>query len=56
MWWGVFISCSSAFEDHKFAYFTIISPLFISALLFGLSGMPILEQGANKYDLIGSCE
>ncbi len=46
-WWGIFISCSQSFR-HDYAYFTILSPLFIMGLLFGLSGMPILERNANK--------
>ena len=50
-WWGIFISCSQSFKrdaGHDYLYFTILSPLFITALLFGLSGMPILERNANK--------
>ena len=48
-WWGIFITCSNVFTNHLWAYFTIISPIFISLLLFGFSGMPILEKNANRY-------
>mmetsp|Transcript_4495 Transcript_4495/g.4618 ORF Transcript_4495/g.4618 Transcript_4495/m.4618 type:complete len:214 (+) Transcript_4495:277-918(+) len=48
MWWGVFISCSSMFNEHLWAYFTIASPLFTHMILFGLSGLPLLETQANK--------
>lgn len=47
-WWGIFISCSQSYAGvNNRGYFTIISPLFITYLLFGLSGMPILEKTAN---------
>ena len=48
-WWGIFVSSSQSFHsEHPFAYFTVASPLFITGLLFGLSGMPILERNANR--------
>lgn len=48
-WWGVFILCIRSFSGvNSIGYFTIVSPLFISYLLLGLSGMPILESNANK--------
>lgn len=47
MWWGVFMSCAQMFPAHLWAYFTIISPLFTHAILFGLSGLPLLEKGSN---------
>lgn len=47
-WWGIFISCAQVFNHHLWAYFTIISPLFTASILFGLSGLPLLESGANK--------
>jgi steroid 5-alpha reductase family enzyme len=48
-WWGIFIGCSSAFTGSRtVGYYTIISPIFITALLFGLSGLPLLESGFNK--------
>jgi steroid 5-alpha reductase family enzyme len=44
-WWGVFVSCSASFAGRSsVGYFTIISPLFITYLLLGLSGIPILER------------
>ena len=50
-WWGIFISCSQSFyQQNNIAFYTILSPLFITLLLLGFSGMPILEKSANtKY-------
>lgn len=48
MWWGVFMSCAQMFPNHLWAYITILSPLFTHAILFGLSGLPLLESGSNK--------
>eukprot|EP01035_Chromulina_nebulosa_P041842 gene41842-56659_t len=48
-WWGIFISCSQSFYQHdNTAFYTILSPVFITLLLLGFSGMPILEKSANK--------
>jgi hypothetical protein len=33
---------------HNAGYFTLAGPIFIMGLLFGFSGMPILERNANK--------
>ena len=33
---------------QAYGYYTIVSPLFITALLLGLSGLPLLESGANR--------
>lgn len=50
-WWGIFISCSqSYYRTDNVSFYTILSPLFITSLLLGFSGMPILEKSANtKY-------
>lgn len=45
LWWGTFIFCSSALRGAQLA--SIASPLFVMALLFGLSGIPIQEKQAR---------
>jgi hypothetical protein len=48
-WWSIFIGCSSTFTGERtYGYFAILSPVFITSLLFGLSGLPLLEFGLNK--------
>ena len=48
-WWGIFIIGAQACDPHTGAgYYIVLSPLFITCLLFGLSGMPILERQANE--------
>lgn len=49
-WWGVFISCSSVFaqEGAQYGYLTVASPVFITALLLGGSGLPIVERTQNR--------
>jgi steroid 5-alpha reductase family enzyme len=47
-WWGIFVLCSTAIIHQRWAYFTIISPLFITFILFGVSGLPLLERSANE--------
>jgi steroid 5-alpha reductase family enzyme len=48
-WWGIFISAIQASDvTSPDAYYLLLSPLFITSLLFGLSGMPILEKTANE--------
>ena len=48
-WWSIFIGCSSTFTGNlTVGYYTIVSPIFVTALLFGLSGLPLLESGSNK--------
>ena len=46
LWWGVFITCTSALRGAQFA--SVVSPLFVAALLFGLSGIPIQEAQAKR--------
>lgn len=57
MWWGTFIMCICSAtekiggnndEGRHWAWVTIASPLFITALLLGFSGMPLLEAGLNR--------
>jgi len=47
-WWGIFLSCTQSFSSYSSAYITIISPLFITFLLFYVSGITILEQNSNQ--------
>ena len=48
-WWGIFGLCTGQMNDNKqWAYFTILSPLFITTLLLFISGMPILEPSMHK--------
>ncbi|RYG96127.1 DUF1295 domain-containing protein [archaeon] len=45
-WWGIFTSCSFCFSE--FYFLTTLGPLFVTWLLLGLSGMPLLEKQANE--------
>lgn len=48
-WWGIFIGCGNQFiKGEERYYYTIVSPIFTTALLLGFSGLPLLEKGANK--------
>ncbi|GAB0490293.1 hypothetical protein MMPV_001525 [Pyropia vietnamensis] len=47
IWWGIFVSAASQLRGGEVVA-AAASPLFIMALLLGLSGMPIQEQGWNK--------
>lgn len=46
IWWGIFIAATPQLRGGEYA--AVVSPLFIMALLLGLSGMPIQEKGWNK--------
>jgi len=45
-WWSIFGTVSQSFLS-PIGYYTLASPLFVSYLLLGASGMPILEFNAN---------
>jgi steroid 5-alpha reductase family enzyme len=45
-WWGIFIISTSILEGWK--WIAIISPLFITTILIGGSGMPLVERNADK--------
>lgn len=56
-WWGIFIGCSHTLNATSYLnywerpsanYYTIVSPIFVTLLLFGFSGLPLLEKGSNK--------
>jgi steroid 5-alpha reductase family enzyme len=57
LWWGLFVMCL----DHQplgypQTYWSIISPLFLSFLLLGLSGLPLAERGMQKRYLSADCK
>ncbi|KAJ1495927.1 hypothetical protein T484DRAFT_1760916, partial [Baffinella frigidus] len=46
LWWGIFITCSAVFEYEMWV--SIVGPLFLTFLLFYVSGIPLLEDSADK--------
>lgn len=46
LWWGLFLVGISVYRDVEFV--SILSPLFTMAILLFLSGLPLLEQSADK--------
>lgn len=46
LWLGMFILCLGAFEGTQWT--AVISPIFVFCLIFFLSGVPMLEKGADK--------
>lgn len=46
LWWGVFITCTSGLRGAQFA--SVASPLFVMALLFFVSGIPLQEAQAKR--------
>ena len=49
-WWAIFGLCTRQMneDNHPWAYFTIISPIFITLLMLFISGLPILESSMHK--------
>ncbi|KAK9819345.1 hypothetical protein WJX74_008814 [Apatococcus lobatus] len=47
-WWGIWLLCLAAINTQKGYYVTIISPLFLMALLLFVSGIPIQKKQANE--------
>ena len=47
MWFGLFLSCSSAFTTTSH-YLTIAGPCFNACLLLFISGIPLLEKSSDK--------
>jgi steroid 5-alpha reductase family enzyme len=47
MWYGVYIISYSWLSDSEM-YVALIGPLFISFMLVGVSGIPLLEKSADK--------
>lgn len=50
-WWGIFTSCAQIFTSDE-QYYSIIGPIFITSIIFGLSGLPVLEYGANRFSAL----
>lgn len=54
LWWGLFTIASSVFtaasdnNEGKWGYVTILGPLFVTAILLFLSGIPLLETKADS--------
>eukprot|EP00747_Dinoflagellata_sp_TGD_P022511 gnl/TRDRNA2_/TRDRNA2_129157_c0_seq2.p1 gnl/TRDRNA2_/TRDRNA2_129157_c0~~gnl/TRDRNA2_/TRDRNA2_129157_c0_seq2.p1 ORF type:complete len:259 (+),score=30.58 gnl/TRDRNA2_/TRDRNA2_129157_c0_seq2:34-810(+) len=46
MWWGVYLSCLSELKGPELA--SIMSPFFVSYLLLGVSGVPMLRRINTK--------
>lgn len=46
VWWGVYLGSASGLEGPL--HIAVLSPIFVSALLLFLSGIPILERGADR--------
>ncbi len=46
-WYGVWAACMP-WLDNRSSYIGILSPLIITVLLVGISGIPILEKSADK--------
>jgi len=47
-WWSIFMCCCQTFSASGLQYYLLLSPVLISFLLLGGSGMPILELNTNK--------
>lgn len=51
LWFGNWIMCASAFRGWmglRMACLFAISPIFVTSLICGLSGIPILEKSSDK--------
>lgn len=46
LWWGAYISAARALRGLE--HLAVLGPIFITCILLFLSGIPLLEQGANK--------
>lgn len=46
LWWGIFVSSTTTLEGTE--WFAIIGPLFLTLLLLFVSGIPLLEESADK--------
>lgn len=46
LWWGIFVASTPLLEGAK--WLAVIGPIFVTALLLFLSGIPLLEYSADK--------
>ncbi|XP_077236067.1 uncharacterized protein LOC143877741 isoform X2 [Tasmannia lanceolata] len=46
LWWGIFVASSPVLEGAE--WLVIVGPLFLSLLLLFVSGIPLLEESADK--------
>ncbi|KIY96576.1 hypothetical protein MNEG_11386 [Monoraphidium neglectum] len=46
LWWGIFITCTSGLSGAQFV--SVASPLFVMALLFFVSGIPLQDAQAKR--------
>ncbi|GAB6020446.1 hypothetical protein CHUAL_003139 [Chamberlinius hualienensis] len=46
LWWGVFIISTSVIRN--FQWIAVIGPVFVTAIILFLSGIPVLEKGSNE--------
>lgn len=50
LWWGVLIACYGGYSGANAGVYVLgaLSPLFLTCLLLFVSGLPLLEQSADK--------
>ncbi|XP_047319952.1 uncharacterized protein LOC124923979 [Impatiens glandulifera] len=46
LWWGIFVTSTPELEGAE--WLVVIGPIFLTLLLLFLSGMPLLEESADK--------
>lgn len=46
LWWGIFVASTPVLEGTE--WFVILGPVFLTLLLLFLSGIPLLEESADK--------
>ncbi|GFP87537.1 hypothetical protein PHJA_000897400 [Phtheirospermum japonicum] len=46
LWWGIFVAATPVLENAK--WLVILGPIFLTLLLLFISGIPFLEESADK--------
>ncbi|XP_043698763.1 uncharacterized protein LOC122649610 isoform X2 [Telopea speciosissima] len=46
LWWGIFVASAPVLESNE--WLVILGPIFLTLLLFFVSGIPLLEESADK--------
>ncbi|KAG8639802.1 uncharacterized protein LOC110600289 isoform X2 [Manihot esculenta] len=46
LWWGIFVASTALLKGAE--WLVILSPIFLTLLLFFVSGIPLLEESADK--------